>query len=214
MSPITTTPCPNCGEPLSTDVIFCEHCFTMNPMVREFLKNNPKQHPIDYLTLDSTCPLCGKNQPKRVIDQYLPKKLRTPIHHCKKCDGYYVKPGTLEWCVAPSASKRKMHLLNDLLGRNELNIMLALIDSPLICAATAFLYLLLHYPIGILWLSFSLPKGIRASDLRLKHNRDYPQILASMGYGAYMDEQYNTLSDTPPKKQSIKEFLKEAFTFD
>ena len=90
----------------------------------------------------------------------------------------------------------------------------ALIDSPLICAATAFLYLLLHYPIGILWLSFSLPKGIRASDLRLKHNRDYPQILASMGYGAYMDEQYNTLSDTPPKKQSIKEFLKEAFTFD
>lgn len=206
--------CPGCGELLSSDDIFCPYCFAMNPLVRDFLKNNPKQHPKDYLTLDSTCPFCGKRQPNRMIDLHLPKKLCTPIRHCKKCGGYYVRPGNVEWCVAPSAAKRKTHLLKDLLVINEFEIIDALSDSPVICAAAVFLYLLLHYPLWLLWLSFSLPKDIRSSELRLERNRDYPQILASMGYGGYMDEKYNTLFEAPPKRQSFKEFLKEAFTFD
>ena len=213
MATIPGTPCPGCGEALSADDIFCKHCFTMNPMVRNFLNHNPKQHPKDYLTVDSTCPYCGKGQPKRVIDEYLPQKIRTPIHRCKKCSGYYANPDSLEWCVAPPASKKKFRLLNELLVRNEYNIVETLIDSPLVCAVTAFLYLLLHYPLWLLWLSFTLPKAIRNSNLRLERNPDYPQILSIMGYGIYMDENYNTLFDAPPQKQSFKDFLKEAFTF-
>ena len=214
MSPSLTTLCPRCGEALSADVIFCEHCFTMNPMVRDFLENNPKQHPKDYLTVDSTCPLCGKKQHRRVIDEYLLIKLRTPIRRCKKCGGYFTQVNGLEWCVAPKESKRKSRLLTELLIRNELNILEAMIDTPLAYGVTALLYLLLHYPIGFLWLSFTLPKAIRDSDLRLAHNPDYPQILANMGYSSYMDEKYNILFDSPPKKQSFKDFLKEAFTFE
>ena len=214
MSPITTTPCPNCGEPLSADVIFCEHCFTLNPMVREFLERNPKPYPKDYMTVDSTCPYCSKRQRNRVIDEFLTKNICTPIHRCKKCGGYFVQTKGLEWSVAPSSFRSKKWLLTDLLIKNEYNIIEIFVDTPLICAVAAFLYLLLNFPIGFLWLHFTLPKAIRKSNLRLEQNPDYPQILASMGYGGYMDEKYDAPHCPPPKRQTFKEFLKEAFTFD
>ena len=122
MSPTPTTQCPTCGEPLSTDEIFCNHCFTMNPMVREFLKNNPKQHSKDYMTVDSTCPYCSKRQSNRVIDEFLTTRICTPIQRCKKCGGYFVQTKGLEWCVAPSSFRSQKRLLTDLLIKNEYNI--------------------------------------------------------------------------------------------
>ena len=192
--------CPGCGEPLSPDDIFCSYCFAMNPMVRDFLKNNPKQHPKDYLTLDSTCPFCGKkahNTPKHH------PLIHSPIRYCQHCKGYYLRNGAIEWCVVPQSSKSRIRLLTTLFIYVELSISALLREAPYLHAAVSLLHLILHFPIGYLYLHFTLPKAIRDSTLRLERNPDYPQILEKMGYGESMHE-----------KQPFKEFLKEAFTFD
>ena len=202
MSP-TTTPCPICGELLSAEDIFCKHCFTMNPMVRDFLKNNPKQHPIDYLTIDSTCPLCGKKTRRVHNTSNHHPLIHSPIRYCLHCEGYYLRDGATEWCVAPHSSKSQLRLLTTLFIYVELSISALLREAPYLHAAVFLLHLILHLPIGYLYLRFTLPKAIRDSNLRLERNSDYPQILEKMGYGESMHE-----------KQPFKEFLKDAFTFD
>ena len=203
MSPSLTTPCPCCGEALSADVIFCEHCFTMNPMVRDFLENNPKQHPKDYLTVDSTCPLCKEIFKSRYKSFKQHPLIHSPIHRCRHCGGYYLRHGAIEWSVVPRSSKSRLRLLTMLFTDIEISIFGLLREAPYLCAAAILLHLLLHLPIGSLYLHFTLPKAIRKSELRLERNPDYPEILANMGYAEDMCE-----------KQPFKEFLKDAFTFD
>ena len=201
--PPTTTPCPICGELLSAEDIFCKHCFTMNPMVRDFLKNNPKQAPLDYLPINSICPLCGKKTGRTRNTSNHHPLIHSPIRYCPDCGGYYLHDGANEWCVAPQSSKSKLRLLTTLFIDIELSIFHLLREAPLLCAAAILLHLLLHVPVGYLYLHFTLPKAVYESNLRLEQNPDYPQILASMGYAEHMRE-----------KQPFKDFLKEAFTFE
>ena len=203
MTQTSTTSCPGCGIALSADVIFCEHCFTLNPMVRDFLERNPKPHPKDYLTVDSSCPHCNKKTSSRHKSLKQHPLIHTPIRFCQKCGGYYLRHGALEWSVIPHSSKSQLHLLTTLFIKIELSIFHLLREVPLLCAIAVLSHLLLHLPIGYLYLHFTLPKAIHESNLRLERNPDYPQTLAKMGYAEDMQE-----------KQSLREFLKEAFTFD
>ena len=209
-----TTQCPTCQKSLSADEIFCEQCSTINPMVRDFLENNPKPQPQDYQSINSKCPYCNKKQHSRIIDEFSFRKICTPIQYCKKCGGYFLQNKELEWSVIAPSYKSTKYLLTDLLFKNEQNIIEMLVDTPLICIAVSILYLLLNYPIGFLWLKLTLPKSIQHSNLRLQQNPDYPKILADMGYGGYLDERYRSLINYSPKTQTFKEFLKEAFTLD
>lgn len=131
MTNISTTFCPTCGSTISADDIFCNSCFTMNPMVRDFLERNPKPYPKDYMTVDSTCPYCSKRQRNRVIDEFLTKNICTPIHRCKKCGGYFVQTKGLEWSVAPSSFRSKKWLLTDLLIKMSITLSKYSLTPPL-----------------------------------------------------------------------------------
>ena len=205
--------CPTCGKVITPDEIFCNKCSTLNPSIAQYLAHASLQHPNDYTSNQFKCPHCGKKAHPFSM-RLIPPQLYSPIHYCSVCNSYYLVLFFDEWSVLHPSQKKMGRLLLNRLLKNELIIHDLLEDFPPLWALTAVVYPLLHFPISFLWNRYMLKKHIPSSQQRLAVNPNYPQILADMGYGDRMDECYYPLMKFPPQKQSFKDLLKEAFTFD
>ena len=214
--------CYHCGEPMLESDVFCENCWKITPKVQEMLNKQPNRSQSSYSFIsqgyNKRCPHC-----KRIFDKLgsYPNSnlyLDSPIRYCLHCHQYFIDFINYEWSVCKLSFKLKK-LSKPLL----LFLFLAQFfcyapesfgwwQQILIIGKFTFIYLFLF--LG--WYFIFRRKKHTFSSKRLEINPEYPKILMDMGYEIMMDKKYYHLSKIPivSLKDTAKELLKDAFTFD
>ena len=207
--------CTGCGRKLDETEAFCRECHTISPVVsKTFIDNPTKSGDAFVRTIHSyhgesytDCPHCG-NTYEETIASFSPQ-IESPIHICEKCHQAYIRPYKYEWSVISLKSKAFAIFFST---KRWYAFLLAIWGIMLV----TFEESLWGIPLGALLLAIVHlifdRKAVRLSQKRLEQNPDYPQILVDMGYTSKLHKTYHHLLKFPPL--TLKEVLKEAFTFD
>jgi len=212
--------CNYCGSHMRPEDVFCKNCQTITPKVREMLARYPNKMPDEYYPhsgyIGLHCPHCNRLYQSNFRERIGGMHLRSPIQHCKKCQNYFLDNYCNEWSISSRSYKNERRFAPFLLILNEIFIIDLITNLSSISWGifAGFVYLLIHFPLCLLWYALIINKAKKQSQLRMERNPDYPQILADMGYGPAMDKKYRHLVKYHRPKLTLKEILKDAFTFD
>ena len=209
--------CEYCDRPMKENDVFCKFCWKITPKVQEMLASQPNRHPNDYQLYSTNysyrCPHCGGFYKGKFFDKIPGLKIDSPIKRCKKCRKYLLDHYNNEWSLVSNKYKTHRRFSPWLLLLIEYFLIELFYSEPW-GLAVCIGYLFLHFPLSVLAHNFTKRNAIERSTLRLENNPDYPKILADMGYGFAMDSKYHNLIKHPQQKLTIKEIIKDAFTFD
>ena len=204
--------CKHCGESLLPQDAFCNNCQTINPRVRAMLNTQPKRPPLDYHPSLGRkvrrCPHCEANYSGSGLNKFTSC---SPIIGCDYCHNYFIDDKLIEWSVAGRSNKTKLVIGSPI----TIICVLSLAFGYCTGYSSYWLYPLLvglYLIYRILLFNTVHYEKIQKSNLRLKHNSDYPQTLIDMGYNKHMDKRYNPLMKTKPT--SWLDFIKDVLTFN
>lgn len=207
--------CSSCGRHLEETEVFCKDCHTISPVVNQTLHAHPKHSEYDYVRkihqhhgeIYTDCPYCENTYEEKLYAFTL--EIDSPIFICDKCHQAYLRPKKFEWSLlSPLLRVYALFLFNyRWLAFGVAISLMAMIND----AWWAWGIPLGALIVTILHLIFERKKVIH-SKKRLEANPDYPKTLADMGYGERLHKKYHHLLKHPPL--TLKEVLKEAFTFD
>ena len=212
--------CNYCGSHMRPEDVFCKNCQTITPKVREMLARYPNKMPDEYYPHSGhkglLCPHCRSKYLPNLATVTYGSHLGSPIRCCTKCKNYILDLQYVEWSIANNKfRKRCCSTLSIFLCSTLLVfVSMAFYFSMLVALMAAIVYIAMYIILSIIWHKIANIEIIESSYLRLKRNPDYPQILADMGYGPAMDEKYRHLVKYHRPKLTLKEILKDAFTFD
>lgn len=212
--------CEYCNSTMNESDIFCKSCWKITPKVREMLNQQPNRHPNNYQIYSTSysyrCPHCDRIIKSTLFEKIPGLKIDTPIKRCKKCHNYYLDTYNIEWSVSSTEYVSNHYFAPWLLFLIEIYLFdfvseLFSVPWAFVCC---FIYLILHFPIRLLLSEFAQKRAKERSQKRLEQNPEYPQLLADMGYEEKMEEKYRTMMKHPSRKSTLKEIIKDAFTFD
>lgn len=214
--------CHCCGDSMLESDIFCQSCQKITPKVQEMLKRNIDKKPDYYRDIDNgykmRCPHCrALYRSSKAL--FPPERYGSSIKYCGSCHNYFLDDMYTEWSVSSHYIK-----FIEFFPLGFLIIFISFIffiigsiaygDWLMAREFTVLLIVILSIRSAYVLVQHKIinKKIFHNSNMRLKQNPDYPQILADMGYGRYMNKKYHHLRKDKPT--TIKDFLKDAFTFD